>query len=226
MFEILTGQTHEHVIQLSGSSKSIHREMVTSWNDLVTKAQHQGFEPLIVSGFRDFAAQLTIWNAKASGQRVVLDSTSQPVDVLSLSPRDRVLAILRWSALPGASRHHWGTDIDVIDARALTPGYQVQLVTEEFVGVGPFAALHEWLDGAMAEFGFFRPYAEDRGGVAPERWHLSYAPLANQYDERYTEAVLVRAIETVSIKLKQTLLAMSEEIYARFVKNISPSQLR
>ncbi len=30
------------------------------------------------------------------------------------------------------------------------------------------------------EFGFYRPYAVDRGGVHPEPWHLSYAPLAQQ----------------------------------------------
>ena len=28
------------------------------------------------------------------------------------------------------------------------------------------------------EFGFYRPYASDRGGVQPEPWHLSYAPVA------------------------------------------------
>ena len=26
--------------------------------------------------------------------------------------------------------------------------------------------------------GFYRPYGRDRGGVAPERWHLSFAPAA------------------------------------------------
>ena len=34
----------------------------------------------------------------------------------------RIDAILCWSALPGGSRHHWGTDCDVIDAAALPAG--------------------------------------------------------------------------------------------------------
>ena len=33
-------------------------------------------------------------------------------------------AILLWSALPGASRHHWGTDFDVFDRAAVPPDYR------------------------------------------------------------------------------------------------------
>ncbi|NIM47861.1 MAG: D-alanyl-D-alanine carboxypeptidase family protein, partial [Gemmatimonadales bacterium] len=86
---------------------------------------------------------------------------------------------LRWSALPGASRHHWGTDLDVYDLAARPEGYEVELIPEEVDAGGMFGPLHEWLDGriaADAAFGFFRPYERDRQGVAPERWHLSYAP--------------------------------------------------
>ena len=38
---------------------------------------------------------------------------------------------------------------------------------------GVFDSLHSWLDARMAageSHGFYRPYARDRGGVAPERW--------------------------------------------------------
>ena len=54
--------------------------------------------------------------------------------------RERIEAILPWSALPGASRHHWGTDVDLIDRKATPPGYRVQLTPEEFEPGGPFAA--------------------------------------------------------------------------------------
>ena len=39
---------------------------------------------------------------------------------------------MRWSAIPGSSRHHWGTDLDVYDAAAVTPDYQVQLTPQEW----------------------------------------------------------------------------------------------
>ena len=72
-------------------------------------------------------------------------------------------AILTWSALPGASRHHWGSDIDVIDAAALGPGARAQLVAEEFAPGGRFERLNGWLDSNMGRFGFFRPYATVQG---------------------------------------------------------------
>ena len=75
--------------------------------------------------------------------------------------------------LPGGSRHHWGTDVDVIDAAALPPDYRVQLVPEEYAPGGVFERLTPWLDANMARFGFYRPYATGHGGarrraVAPE----------------------------------------------------------
>ncbi|MFN8580799.1 MAG: M15 family metallopeptidase [Gemmatimonadaceae bacterium] len=91
-----------------------------------------------------------MWNRKASGQLAVLDSHAQPMDITTLSARELVFAILRWSALPGASRHHWGTDIDVYDAAACPPGYEVELIPAEVDAGGMFAPLHEWLDAQIA----------------------------------------------------------------------------
>jgi len=57
----------------------------------------------------------------------------------------------------------------------------VQLSPGEVAAGGLFDPLHCWLDERMAQqrsHGFFRPYGSDRGGVAVERWHLSYAPCA------------------------------------------------
>ena len=57
-------------------------------------------------------------------------------------------AILHWSALPGASRHHWGTEIDVIDRAALLHGQLAQLVPDEYAADGVFAKLGLWLSAA------------------------------------------------------------------------------
>ena len=48
--------------------------------------------------------------------------------------------------LPGASRHHWGHDVDIYDAAAMPEGYQIQLTPEEVEGAGIFAPMHDWLD--------------------------------------------------------------------------------
>ena len=108
-------------------------------------ARAAGIDLKPVSSFRDFDRQVSIWNSKYDGQRPLLDAAGHALDASALSPADRVDAILRWSALPGASRHHWGTDIDLIDANAVAPDYNVQLIPEEFEPAGPFAHCRAWV---------------------------------------------------------------------------------
>ncbi|HEY5545893.1 MAG TPA: M15 family metallopeptidase, partial [Gemmatimonadaceae bacterium] len=180
----------------------------------------------ILSGFRSFDKQLSIWNRKARGDLAVLDSDARPLDITTLTDRDLVLAILRWSALPGASRHHWGTDIDVYDAAARPDGYEIELVPSEYESGGMFAPFSNWLDERIADgsaFGFFRPYDRDRNGVAPERWHLSYAPLATGFARMLTPNLLRQTIESADMMLKDVVLANLDEIVTRFVTNTNPA---
>lgn len=219
---LLTGQSDAHVAEIPGEKIRVHREVLGPLASLQDAARKAGFELLVVSGFRDYATQLRIWNEKATGKRPLLDDAARPLDVASLSPEAIVFAILRWSALPGASRHHWGTDIDVVDKRAMPEGYRVQLVPEEVEGAGLFAPFHDWLDGELERHGFFRPYREDRGGVSPERWHLSYRPLAEIYYDALTLERFTSVIQTSTMELKDTALRNAKTLFERFVRNISP----
>lgn len=218
--EILTGKTESHLIEFQNGFK-VHAGALASLKSLQAEARANGFELDTCSAFRGFAAQLRIWNAKAKGERALLDTNGEPLDVKKLRPQETVEAILRWSALPGASRHHWGTDLDVFDRRALTPGYQIQLVPEEFVGQGPFRRLHDWLDQNLARFGFFRPYDSDRGGVSPERWHISYAPIAQDYLQSLTVDLVHACLSTEEMELKSVVLLRLDEIFTRYIRNVS-----
>lgn len=162
---------------------------------LTSDARAAGFELSIASAHRSFERQLAIFNGKAAGKRPVLDDRDEPVNFDALDVDARIQAILRFSALPGGSRHHWGTDLDVFDAAALPADYRLELSQREVAPGGLFDALHCWLDARIASgtsFGFYRPYDRDRGGVAPERWHLSYAPLAAACQAQ-VDAMLLRA---------------------------------
>lgn len=224
---VLTGHTDTHLCGAADTASlgaSVHCDVVTPFRDLQRAAGAEGFNLRILSGHRDFARQLSIWNRKAGGELPVLDSSAAPLDVGTLSPDELMFAILRWSALPGASRHHWGTDLDVYDAAATPEGYEIELIPEEVEAGGMFAPLHEWLDERMAadeSFGFFRPYDADRGGVAPERWHLSYVPVAAGYLAELTPAVLRNVIADADIRLKETILQHVDDIHVRFVANVS-----
>jgi LAS superfamily LD-carboxypeptidase LdcB len=192
---------------------------------LRASADVAGFDFRVASSYRSFERQLLIWNNKASGVRPVLDDRGLPLDIARLSERDLVYAILRWSALPGASRHHWGTDLDVYDASRMPPDYQVQLTQAETEGDGFFADFHRWLSAELAtgHYDFYRPYAKDIGGVAPEPWHLSYAPLAIPYAQALTPELLREQLEQTDIVLKSCILDNLNDIYQRFVRLESDS---
>lgn len=225
----LVGQSETHLCSAEDAATlgaPVHAGVVRPFLELHASAAAEGFDLRILSGFRSFARQLSIWNRKAAGELTVRDSASQPIDIHTLGANELVFAILRWSALPGASRHHWGTDIDVYDLAAKPAGYEVDLVSSEVDAGGMFAPLHAWLDERIADgtaFGFVRPYDADRNGVAPERWHLSYSPVATEFARLLTVDVLRETIQNADMMLKDAVLANLDEIFGRFVVNINPA---
>ncbi len=224
---VLTGQTEGHLCSRPDTERleaRVHAQVVAPFVRLRAEAAEVGFDLRIVSGFRSFERQRSIWNRKATGELAILDSGGEPLAIEDMSEHEVAYAILRWSALPGASRHHWGTDIDVYDENARPPKYEIELIPSEVENGGMFVPLHLWIDERIESStsqGFFRPYDADHQGVAPERWHLSYAPLAVVYEEALSLDVLRATISASAIELKSTILENIDDIYRRFVINTS-----
>jgi len=218
--EQLTG-CDESFLESLDSRHRLHPDAAAAFKRLQQRAAAEGFNLQPVSCYRSFERQLLIWNGKAQGERPVMDNDGLALQREALDDWSWVQAILRWSALPGASRHHWGTDLDVYDAAAVAPDYAVQLTPAEVNPGGPFAALHSWLDTLIASDnaeGFFRPYARDEGGIAPERWHLSYAPLAAQCEVQLSMSLLLTQLKRCEFfALRDVVEAHSEEIFERFI---------
>ncbi|MEE4145902.1 MAG: M15 family metallopeptidase [Halieaceae bacterium] len=215
----LTGRAETHLSTLP-SGHQLQAEAADAFLALREDALAAGFDLAIASSFRSYARQLAIWNGKASGQRRVHDDAGREVPMARLCPRDQLRAILRYSAIPGTSRHHWGTDLDVYDAAALPAGYRLQLSPQEVAPGGMFDPLHQWLDQRMERgesHGFYRPYARDRGGVAPERWHLSYAPLAAACGQRLNVAMLLACWREECREEEEPLL-LADEIRAELAQ--------
>jgi LAS superfamily LD-carboxypeptidase LdcB len=198
----------------------VHSQVVQPLLQLETDAASAGFIFKVASSHRSFHRQLLIWNNKAQGLKPVFDSSGKLLDISRLTDREKVFAILRWSALPGASRHHWGTDMDVYDASRIVPDYQLQLTVAETEIGGPFAEFHHWLKEKLANNNsyFYHPYAIDRGGIAPEPWHISYAPLAKKFAEVFSFDLLYQQLAATEFELKTTVLDNLEEIYDRFIQ--------
>jgi LAS superfamily LD-carboxypeptidase LdcB len=213
----LTGRATSHVVALEHLKCSLHFEVVTSFLAMRDEAARAGIDLQLRSGFRDFATQLSIWNRKWRGERALLGRDGAPLVHARLRPDELLDAILMWSAIPGGSRHHWGSDVDVVDVAAVPDGYKVQLTTAEYCPDGIFARLSAWLDENAASFGFFCPYRLDRGGVSPEPWHLSYAPVSMRALESLSLATLRQVLEQSDIEGKSQVLARLPEIYTRFL---------
>ena len=219
----LTGLDDSFLVSLS-CGHWMQLEAAAAFDKLREAARVAGFELAIGSSYRSFHRQLTLWNGKASGLRPVHDDNGEPVAMASLSARQKLEAILRYSALPGASRHHWGTDVDVYDAAAVPANYQLQLSPAEVCAGGVFDAMHCWLDERIItghSEGFFRPYSTDRGGVAPERWHLSYAPVAltcaQQFGSKILRACWNQCVGGDELMLRQEIEADLPDIFRRFL---------
>jgi LAS superfamily LD-carboxypeptidase LdcB len=219
----LTGRVATHICEVPELRARLHMQAVDAIRMLRTAAAGAGFDLAIASSFRDFDRQLGIWNAKFRGERPLLDREGRPLETARLDERARVDAILLWSALPGASRHHWGSDFDVFDRAAVPPDYRVQLTVEEFTGDGPFSRLNDWLGLNLARFNFFRPYTTDRGGVHPEPWHVSYAPVSGPALTRLTLDVLYEAIDRSELLGREHVLTRLPEIHAKYVMAIDPA---
>lgn len=160
-------------------------EAATAFQAMQAHAQADGLDLRVASGFRSFARQQAIWERKFHAPNRA-----------HLSPQDRIADITQWSAIPGTSRHHWGTDMDLYDNQQVAPG-ALALEPWEYNQGGPCHALFLWLEQHAGTYGFYRPYDKDRGGVKPEPWHWSYAPVAgeylNQFQSQHLKHVLAAA---------------------------------
>jgi LAS superfamily LD-carboxypeptidase LdcB len=219
----LTGRSATHIRDVPELKSRLHADAIQPALALRAAAAEDGIDLAIASSFRDFDRQLGIWNAKFRGELPLLDREGQPLTAASLDERARVDAILLWSALPGASRHHWGTDFDVFDRSAIAPDYRVLLTVAEYTGEGPFVHLNDWLALNLARFGFFRPYTTDRGGVHPEPWHLSYAPVSGPALARLTLDLLYETIDKSELLGREHVLTRLPEIHAKYVMAIDPA---
>lgn len=218
----ITGRARTHVIELNTPPCVLHYEAIASFLAMRDAAASDGIDLQARSSFRDFATQIAIWNAKWRGERPLLGRSGEILDRAAIRDSDMVDVILAWSSIPGGSRHHWGTDLDVIDANAVPAGYEVRLVPSEYASEGVFGNLSRWLDENLERFGFFRPYRTERGGYCPEPWHISYAPVAQPALEQLTLTVLRVALTASEIEGKAFILDRLPEIYTRYLLNIDP----
>ena len=155
-------------IELHGKDINLRKEAHDAFLEMKKAAYQDGIDIKIVSSFRSFDRQLAIF------ERKYLQYTEDE----GMEPLAAIDKIIEYSTIPGTSRHHWGTDIDIIDGSKPTEGDV--LVPSKFEEGGPFADLKAWMDQHASEYGFYLVYTKEpkRRGFKYEPWHYSYAPLS------------------------------------------------
>ena len=216
----LMGLDDSHLVECQFQHK-LQPQVCQAFNAMQKAALADGIDCQIVSAYRGFAQQLIIWQKKWAGEKVLLDINEQALVFSSLNEEEKLHAILTWSALPGTSRHHWGTDLDVYDrASVKLCGAPFQLVQSEYQDPdGPCFTLNNWLDKHAENFGFTRPYQTYNGGVAAEPWHLSYHPLAEEAVQVFDIVALTKRLSEHNIGGLHLILDNLPSIYQRYVLN-------
>lgn len=211
----------------------LHRGLISHYCIMKEHAALAGIELRLVSSWRSFDKQSQIWNKKVGGQAPLLDSNGQYLNVSNLSQTQIQKAILNWSALPGSSRHHWGTDFDIYDANAMDI-QDVELIPSEYEPQGPMSQLGLWLEkwlNSENNPGFYRPYSSPRPmettGYNNEPWHLSFAPLSQHFLAQFEATDLEKALRenpplTFETSENLALTPWVEKFYQEYVINITP----
>lgn len=220
--KMLTGQSREHLINLPAPHSPHHflqAKVVKAFQGLRQRAVKNGFNLQPASSFRDFTRQQFIWNSKFSGEWKVHDDAGNALDLSSLDDWQKCQAILRWSALPGASRHHWGTEIDIFDPDRLPTGKALQLEPWEYEEGGYFFELSEFLIENLPHFDFTLPFMKlsPEKKIGREPWHISYFPLAEQASQQFSPDLLLHAWQREEIGGKAILIARLEAIFKAFM---------
>ena len=183
---VIIGKSQSNLV---GDSIRLEVNTYKAFKKMEAAAKRDGIYLKIVSAYRGFERQKLIWNNKY--EKFTND--------FSLEPEKAISEIIRFSTVPGTSRHHWGTDIDIIDGNF--PDEENVLVSEKFEKDGLFYKLKNWLDNNSENFGFYLTYTNDknRKGFEFEPWHYSYKPVSIKYYRALIKTDLKKIIQNLDI---------------------------
>lgn len=151
----------------------LHKDCLQAYLKMYEAAANDGIKLTIRSAARNFNYQRSIWEAKWNGTRKLSNGKNAKTDIPN--PVQRAKEIMMYSAMPGASRHHWGTDIDL------------NAFDNSYFESGKGKQIYDWLKANGPKYGFVQVYTSkgtDRNtGYEEEKWHWSYKPISKGLTE-------------------------------------------
>ena len=182
-FNFLTGRydpaKHESFVKIPimyGNREGMYlqKEVFEAFLIMYEAAKKDNIQLKIVSATRNFEAQKSIWEGK-------WNNLLNDEKIKAKPDKDIIIAknILEYSSMPGTSRHHWGTDIDL------------NALNNEWFEKGEGKQLYDWMLSNGPSFGFYLVYSEKGDnrptGYNEEKWHYTYKPLSKKYTAQARE---------------------------------------
>ncbi|MFD1294413.1 M15 family metallopeptidase [Lutibacter holmesii] len=173
---------------LVGDEVELQPQVYKAFKAMQSAALKDGIAIQIISGYRSFERQQQIWNRKYA-----------KYVSLGLEPQEAIKKIIEYSTIPGTSRHHWGTEIDIIDGNMKVE--KSYLIEKNYSEGGAYLKLKKWMDLHSERFGFYIVYTNnpERKGFKYEPWHFSYKDLSDKLLEEFLRLDLQTELKNKSI---------------------------
>jgi len=180
----------------------MRREAYHAFLRMYEAAKLEGLELTILSSMRTYDIQKEIWEKKwtqgfteqEKSDFISLQHKKEkpnPKNNANQKPNSNTVKdssaffkaeiILQYTSMPGTSRHHWGSDIDI---------YSVE---PEFFDYKEGSDIYNWLKMNASKYGFFQPYTpyndKRKKGIREEKWHWSYKPISEVCLKKYLENI-------------------------------------
>jgi LAS superfamily LD-carboxypeptidase LdcB len=182
----------------------LRKETFEAFQKMAAAAKKDGITLTVISATRNFDSQKKIWENKWNGKTKVEGKDLTTITDLN----ERARLILLYSSMPGTSRHHWGTDMDL------------NSLDNNYFASGKGLKTYQWLTQHAAGFGFCQPYTpkdQGRTGYEEEKWHWSYLPLSKVFLTEYQ--IQITDNDIAGFAGSET--ASSLDVIANYVKGVA-----
>lgn len=176
--DFLTGKnnyyTDNHFIEIPAyqayrTKMYLLKDTYNAFAQMYEAAKADGITLKIISASRTFDEQKNLWEDKWKK-----NAAAYP------DPIQRAQYIMQFSAMPGTSRHHWGTEIDL------------NSLHNEFFETTAGKKMYDWLLIHANDYGFCQTYNDFKyrqGGYQEEKWHWSFYPISDSLLPLYNKKV-------------------------------------
>ncbi|MCA4776578.1 M15 family metallopeptidase [Empedobacter falsenii] len=167
-----------------GKGYKLLPEVAEQFELMKADALKAGFKIHVISSYRNYTYQNGIWERKYRANQAKKIGAKQNIE-----------KIIEYSTIPGTSRHHWGTDLDIIDG---TRGIPADPLNEKhFNEGGSMRKFKLWLDENASKYGFYLVYTNEasRKGFKYEPWHFTYKSISEPMLQAYKKLDIKKILQ-------------------------------